>query len=114
MAAKAFAVIGGAGSGTAASVARLFAKTYPVALIARKSTSYEGLVDEINSQGGKAFGVQADLSREDSVNAAFDKIKAEYGDSCAAAIYQASGGFTKAPFLEMKMEDFDSSYTVTL
>ena len=114
MSSKAFAIIGGAGSGTAASIARLFAKTYPVALMARNAKSYEGLVDEINSSGGKAFGVQADLSREDSVKAAFDKIKAEYGNSCAAAIYQASGGFTKAPFLEMKIEHFDSSYTVTL
>ena len=68
---KAFAVIAGVGSGTGTSLAHRFAKTYPVALLARKPESYEGLVQEINNSGGKAVGVSADVSSEDSVKAAF-------------------------------------------
>lgn len=115
MSAKAFAVVAGAGTGTGASVARIFARSYPVALLARKPTSYEGLVKEINDGGGQALGVACDLSKEDSVKAAFQQIKEEYKDApCAAAIYQASGGFTKSPFLEMNVDDLDKSWIVTV
>lgn len=115
MSAKAFAVIAGVGSGTGASVARTFAKKYPVALLARKPQSYESLVKEINEGGGSAIGISADVSNEENVKAAFQKIKEEYKDApCAAAIYQASGGFVKKPFLDMKLEELDQSWVVTV
>ena len=68
-------VIAGAGPGTGASVARKFAQTYPVVLLARSSTSYDPLVKEINAGGGKALGISADVSDEKSVIEAFDKIR---------------------------------------
>ena len=115
MSSKAFAIIAGAGSGTGASVARRFAKTYPVALLARKESSYNDLVKEINDNGGQAIGVSTDVSNEDSVKAAFKKIEDAYGKvPCAAAIYQASGHFEKKPFLEMKLEEFDKSWIITV
>ena len=115
MSTKAFAVIAGAGPGTAASIARRFAKNYPVALLARKEASYQDLVKEINRNGGKAIGINADVSNEDSVKAAFKKISDEYGNGpCAAAIYQASGSFEKKPFLDMKLDEFDKSWIVTV
>lgn len=115
MATKAFAIIAGVGSGTGASIARRFAKSYPVVLLARKATSYEGVVQEINNSGGQAIGVPVDVTSESSVKAAVKKIEEEYsGASCAAAIYQASGGFTKRPFLEMKLDELDQSWTVTV
>ena len=115
MTTKAFAIIAGAGSGTGASVARLFAKSYPVALLARKATSYESLEKEINDNGGRAIGIPTDVTSESSVKDALKKIEDEYGDApCAAAIYQASGGFTKGPFLEMKLDELDQSWNITV
>ena len=113
---KAFAIVAGVGSGTGASIARLFAKSYPVALLARNPSNFEGLVEEINKSGGKAIGISTDVSSEDSVKSAMDKIREQYGGSapCAAAIYQASGGFAKKPFLNMTLDEFDKSWNVTV
>ena len=86
-----FAVVAGVGAGTGASVARCFAKAYPVALLARSPANYEDLAKEINSSGGKAIGISTDVSDEKSVKSAFEKIQKEFGDVCAAAIFNASG-----------------------
>lgn len=112
---KAFAVIAGVGSGTGSSLARRFAKAYPVALLARNPQSYEGLVQEINNNGGKAIGVSADTSSEESVKSAFETIAQKYENApCAAAIYNASGGFVRKPFLETKAEDLEKGWAVTV
>lgn len=115
MAAKAFAVIAGVGSGTGSSIARHFAKAYPVALLARNQASYEGLVQEINNSGGKATGISTDLSNEGSVKSAFETIAKTFKDApCAAAIYNASGGFVRTPFLDTRAEDLDKGWAVTV
>ena len=115
MSANAFAVVAGVGSETGASVARRFAKSYPVVLLARSPGNYESLVQEINSSGGKAIGIPTDVSSEDSVKAAFERIEEEYDDAlCAAALYNASGGFVRKPFLEMRVEEIDMSWNVTV
>ncbi len=115
MSAKAFAVIAGVGPGTGAACARRFAAAYPVALLARSPENFEFLVQEINQSGGKAIGVSTDVSSEDSVKAAFKKISEEFGAAnCAAAVFNASGRFARAPFLEMKVEDFESSWRVSV
>lgn len=115
MSTGAFAVIAGVGAGTGSTLARRFAKEYPVALLARNPESYEGLVQEINNSGGKAIGVSADTSNEESVKAAFKAISQAYDDApCAAAIYNASGGFVRKPFLETKIEDLEKGWAVTV
>lgn len=112
---KAFAVIAGVGPGTGSFVARRFAKTYPVALLARTPASYEPLVREIESGGGRAVGIATDLASEESVRAAFETIAATYGGApCAAAIYNASGGLVRKPFLETKIEELDKGWDVTV
>lgn len=114
MASKAFAVIAGVGPGTGAACARQFAKAYPVALLARNPDNFNDLVEEINKSGGKAIGISTDVSSEESVKAAFDKIQQEYkGATCAAAIFNASGRFVRGPLLEMKVDDFTASYDVS-
>ena len=115
MAAKAIAIVAGVGPGTGAAVARKFGATYPVVLLARNPENYEELVQEINKNGGKAMGVSADVSSEESVKSAFDKIKEEHKDaSCAAAIFNASGKFVRSPLLEMKVDDFAAGWQVTV
>jgi NAD(P)-dependent dehydrogenase (short-subunit alcohol dehydrogenase family) len=110
-----FAVIAGVGSGTGASLARRFAQAYPVALLARKPESYNGIVQEINDNGGKAVGISTNLADEDSVKSAFETITKTYKDAnCAVAVYNASGGFVRKPFLETKAEDLDIGWSVTV
>ena len=115
MTTKAFAVIAGVGSGTGSTIARRFAKEYPIALLARNPESCEGIVQEINNSGGKAIGVSADTSNEESIKSAFKTIAQAYNDApCAAAIYNASGGFVRKPFLETKIEDLEKGWGVTV
>lgn len=94
-----------------ASVARTFAKTYSVALLARKAANYEPLVKEINDAGGHAIGISTDASDSKSVISAFEQIKKEIGDgSLAAAIYNVGGYFIRKPFLELTEEDMEAGW----
>lgn len=108
-----FAVIAGVGAGTGRSVALKFAKAYPVALLARNPDNYDSIVQEINSSGGKAIGISTDVSSSASVKQAFQQIEKELGCSCAAAVFNASGGFKRAPFLETDEETFYKSMSVS-
>lgn len=106
-----YAIVAGVGPGTGASVARKFAAAYPVVCLSRTPASYEPLVKEINSAGGKAIGVSADVSNANSMKEAVKKIESEFGnEGCAAAVLNAAGGFVRKPFLELSEEDFMSGY----
>ncbi|KAH8731119.1 hypothetical protein GQ44DRAFT_376807 [Phaeosphaeriaceae sp. PMI808] len=115
MASKLIAIVAGVGAGTGASVARKFAKAYPVVLLARKPESYESLANEINSSGGKAIGISTDVSDASSLTAAVQAIKKEFGNDvgAAAAIFNASGGFLRKPFLEVPPEVFAQSIAIS-
>ncbi|KAK7746810.1 hypothetical protein SLS53_001998 [Cytospora paraplurivora] len=105
-----FAVIAGVGAGTGGSVARRFAQAYPVVLLSRHEESFKDIVAEINSDGGKAIGIQADASDAASVKSAFESIKKELPDfKLAAAIYNASAGRALKGFLELTNEDLEKS-----
>lgn len=135
MAPNVFAVVAGVGPGTGAAIVRRFAKAYPVVLLARKEESYSSLVKEINEAGGSALGVATDVSVSSSITAAFETIKAQFGDdaTCAvsldlysrlpqswlirsinqAAVFNASGSLVKKPFLELTEDDFTKPYAVS-
>ncbi|KAL4931850.1 uncharacterized protein BDV17DRAFT_255434 [Aspergillus undulatus] len=111
MASKPFAIIAGVGPGTGASLARRFAKAYPVVLLARNPANYESVVNEINTSGGQALGISTDLSDATSVRSAFDKISKQYaGSALAVAIFNSGGGFVHKPFLELTDEEFTHGY----
>lgn len=94
-------------------MARKFAQTYSVALLARKPANYEPIVEEINKAGGKAVGYSTDVADASSVKATFDKIKSDIGDSnLAAAIFNAGGGLARKPFLELTEEEFTRGFNV--
>ncbi|KAF2761917.1 NAD(P)-binding protein [Pseudovirgaria hyperparasitica] len=114
MASKLIAIVAGVGPGTGAAVAKKFAASYPVVLLARNPDSYEPLAKEINGGGGKAIGISTDISNSQSVKDAFAKIEQEFGkDVAAAAIFNASGRFQRKPFLELTEEDFNVGLDVS-
>lgn len=114
MAAKAIAIVAGVGPGTGAAVARRFAQSYPVVLLARNPDNYNSVVEEINNSGGKAIGISTDVSSPESLDKAFKKVAEEYeGANIAAAIFNASGRFVRKPLLEMSVEDFGAGWEVS-
>lgn len=105
-----YAIISGAGLGTSASVARLFAKSYTVVLFSRSASSYEPIVADITKAGGKAIGISADASDQKAVDSAFAQIEKELpGHDLAAAVYNPGAGFKMGGFLDMKVEDLDTA-----
>ena len=110
-----FAIVAGVGPGTGAACARHFAKAYPVVLLARNPENFESLAQEINKNGGKAIGISADVSSEESMKSAFEKIQQEHKDApIAAAIFNASGRFVRKPLLDMSVEDFSAGWEVSV
>lgn len=92
MASRPFAIIAGVGSGTGSALARRFAQAYPVVLLARNPDNIEPIVKEINSSGGEAVGISADVSDAESVQSAFGQMAHKYGEhSLAAAVYNVGG-----------------------
>lgn len=115
MTSKLIAIIAGVGPGTGAAVARKFASAYPVVLLARKTENFESLAQEINSSGGKALGIRADVSDSSSLGQAVEAIKEEFGPEVgvAAAVFNASGGFLRKPFLEIPEQVFRDGWAVS-
>ncbi|KAH0536770.1 hypothetical protein FGG08_006373 [Glutinoglossum americanum] len=108
---KAYAIIAGVGAGTGASVARKFAQTYPVALLARNPANYTSLVSEINDSGGKAIGIPADVTSGEGLRKAVEEVKKEFPEGdLAAAVYNVGGAFIRKPFLEMGEVEFRAGY----
>ncbi|CAI7587242.1 hypothetical protein CBS147355_9728 [Penicillium roqueforti] len=102
------AIIAGAGPGTGSAVARRFALSYTVVLLARSQQSLDPLVNEITKNGGSAIGFPTDVTSASSMGSTMDKIKSKFGPeiTVAAAIYNVASKFSMKPFLEQKPEDF--------
>jgi len=83
---KLIAIVAGVGPGTGAAVARKFAASYPVVLMARKPDSYNDLVKEINGKGGKAVGISTNVADAKSVRDAIGQIEKEFGNDVGAAV----------------------------
>lgn len=112
---SAIAIVAGVGPGTGAAVARRFAASYPVVLLARNPTNFESLAEEINKSGGRAIGISTDVSDPNSMKNAFSKIEQEFkGAPVAAAVFNASGRFARKPILEMSLEDFGAGHEVSV
>lgn len=105
------AIIAGAGPGTGSAIARRFAKSYPVVLLARSQSSLDPLVRDINQNGGTALGIPTDVTDASSVTSTIGQIQSKFGEDFAvsAAIYNVASKFTRKPFLDLSSEDFVSS-----
>ena len=108
MSAKASAVVAGVGSGNRCLGRPSLCQIVSRCPFSSKPREPQNLVQEINSSRRKAIGIPTDISSEDYVKAAFERIEEEYDDAlCAAAIYIASSAFVRKPFLEMRVGEFD-------
>lgn len=104
------AIIAGVGPGTGASVARRFASTYPVFLLARNPSNYESLVTEIQNSGGWAKGISTDISDAGSVEQAFAEIREFGGGRVSAAVFNVGGKFVRKPFLELGFGEWEAGW----
>jgi hypothetical protein len=73
-------LITGASSGIGEAAARLFAREgYRVALAARRFDRLRALADEINTTGGQALPIEADLSQPDEIRRMVQMVLETYG-----------------------------------
>ena len=84
-------------------------------LLARNAANLDPLVAEIEKGGGKAVGISADVTSAKSMESAFDQIKA-LGDlsggvvKVAAAVFNVAGGFSRKPFLETSLQEWEAGH----
>jgi NADP-dependent 3-hydroxy acid dehydrogenase YdfG len=73
------AVVVGVGEGLGGALARRFAESYKVALVARSGDYISSLAKEIGANGGNALPVQSDATVRENVAAACDRIRKDLG-----------------------------------
>ena len=103
---KGCAIVVGAGTGTGAEVAKVFAKDgYGVAVARRKADALSSLVTEIEQSGAKArlFGV--DASDEGAITALFQDAELALGP-VDVAVFNAAG-ITRGSIVETTKEEFE-------
>jgi NAD(P)-dependent dehydrogenase (short-subunit alcohol dehydrogenase family) len=86
MTSKLIAIIAGVGPGTGAALARKFALSYPVVLLARNPDNFNDLVKEINGNNGTAIGISTDVSSASSISSAFSEVEKHFGKGVGAAV----------------------------
>jgi NAD(P)-dependent dehydrogenase (short-subunit alcohol dehydrogenase family) len=103
------AAVLGVGPGLGAAVARRFAgEGFAVAMMARRKESLAEIQQDIEGDGGTALPISTDATDADSVTAAFDRVRAELGDS-EVLVYNA-GAFQMGGVLEISPNQFDECF----
>jgi NAD(P)-dependent dehydrogenase (short-subunit alcohol dehydrogenase family) len=105
------AAVIGVGPGLGAALAQRFAAEYAVALVAREAAKLDLLAAEIEGGGGRALAVPADVSRADSIQAAFARIKEALGDVDVLLYNAAMRPFGR--LLETKPSTFENTWRVS-
>ena len=100
----------GVGAGLGAALARRFADGYAVALVARGEEKLTALAKEIESAGGKAIPVGADVAKAADITTAFDKIRRELGEVEVLLYNAAMRPFGK--LMETKPSTFENTWRV--
>jgi NAD(P)-dependent dehydrogenase (short-subunit alcohol dehydrogenase family) len=107
---KKVATVIGVGPGLGAALARRFAAQYAVALVARGEDKLAGFVHEINAGGGTALAVSADVSKEQAIAGAFQRIRHELGDTDVLLYNAAMRPF--GTLMETKPSTFENTWRV--
>lgn len=110
---KPLLVIVGAGPGVSAAVARKFGSHgFKVVLLARKRASLDLQIAELQKKSIEAYGVVADALVPDSLRAAFNQIKKEYGVP-DVLVYNAGANTISNPS-DLKEQDLLSDFGVNV
>lgn len=108
------ALITGAGKGIGNSIARSLAQAGATVII-NYNTSEQGaldLVDEINSSGGKAVAMQADLSNAQEVTSLFSRVKDEIGE--VDILVNNAGIARPQPAEDIRLDDWSEVLNINL
>ncbi|MFT3899303.1 MAG: SDR family oxidoreductase [Gordonia sp. (in: high G+C Gram-positive bacteria)] len=107
------AIVTGAARGIGAGVAkRLASDGMAVAVLDLDADACQATVDAITSAGGKAIAVGADVSNEESVAAAVDKVAAELGPP--VVLINNAGIIRDNMLFKMTVDDWDAVMAVHL
>ncbi|KAG9001430.1 hypothetical protein FRB94_004795 [Tulasnella sp. JGI-2019a] len=100
----------GAGGGTGAATAKLFAKSgYRVALIARSVDSLKSVSNSLNAEGGKTAPFPVEAYTQKNMESVFSSIKQTWPDAeIRVTIFNAGKGVFK-PFLETTEQEMQES-----
>ncbi|CEQ42597.1 SPOSA6832_04428 [Sporobolomyces salmonicolor] len=101
----------GNGTGTGASVARLFAKQlgYRIALLSRPRKEVDELKNEIKNAGGEAEVFNVDKYTHATLKTTFEKIKQTWPDGRLKAAVWNTAQWSNIPFLDIKEQDIELS-----
>jgi NAD(P)-dependent dehydrogenase (short-subunit alcohol dehydrogenase family) len=104
------ATVIGVGPGLGAALARRFASEYAIALVARREDTLAGFVSEINAAGGTSLAFPADVSKEQEIAGAFERIRRELGDTDVLLYNAAMRPF--GTLMETKPSTFENTWRV--
>jgi NAD(P)-dependent dehydrogenase (short-subunit alcohol dehydrogenase family) len=110
MADKKVAAVIGVGPGLGAALARRFATDYAVALVARNEGKLNEFARELSAAGGTSLVVPADVSKEQAIVDAFERIRRELGDTDILLYNAAMRPF--GTLMETKPSTFENTWRV--
>lgn len=108
------ALVTGAGSGLGkAAAVKLAQEGYAVAALGRTENELKQVVAEIESDGGEAIAILADISDESQMLAAIQQVEQKWGRlDCVFANAGVNGVW--APIEELTLEEFESTIKINL
>ena len=107
------AIVTGAARGIGAAVAeRLAADGFAVAVLDLDEGACQEVADRITGSGGKAIGVGCDVSDEDAVNGAVDKVAEQLG--APTVLINNAGVLRDNLIFKMSADDWDTVMSVHL
>lgn len=100
------AVVTGASKGIGAGIAKALAEAGATVIVnyASSKSDADAVVTQIRGQGGKAVGIQADMSKSADVTRLFNTVKADFGtldilvNNAGVAVFQMIEDFTEEAF----------------
>jgi NADP-dependent 3-hydroxy acid dehydrogenase YdfG len=104
------AAVVGVGPGLGAALARRFAQTYAVAIIARNAEYLKSLAAELGATGGRILEVPADIGDRAQVEAAFTLIRERLGPP-EVLLYNAGSGMF-GTITDITPEQYEDSWRV--